>query len=368
MITEKAKKNADACRFCWMCRHLCPIGINTGNESHTPRAKGLMMSLVERGAPYTQEMAEVMYECCLCNACANDCATGYEPSEFIREARTLAVVNDLVPERVQRVIDSTIHEDNIFGMPHKDRFAPLKEHIQGLPEKAETVLYIGGTAAYKKPEIAIALIRILKKAGIDFTVIANESQSGAELGDLIGFVEEVRQVAYKTADSINATDAKNLVVLDPHDARMFKHEYSKWGCAPAMEIFTATYFVAGLIRTKKLVPQKVENITVTYQDPCRLARDIGETSPAREIMEAMGLNIKEMFLHGDMTKCCGSQLVNEHSPRLARLAAKNRCDDAARTGASILVTSCPGCLDMLGKEALESFEVADLFYLLEKQC
>ena len=23
MFSEKSKKHADACRFCWMCRHLC---------------------------------------------------------------------------------------------------------------------------------------------------------------------------------------------------------------------------------------------------------------------------------------------------------------------------------------------------------
>ena len=41
MFSEKSKKNADACRFCWMCRHLCPVQLVTGKETNTPRAKGL---------------------------------------------------------------------------------------------------------------------------------------------------------------------------------------------------------------------------------------------------------------------------------------------------------------------------------------
>ena len=41
MFSEKAKKNADACRFCYMCRHLCPVELVTGKENNTPRAKGL---------------------------------------------------------------------------------------------------------------------------------------------------------------------------------------------------------------------------------------------------------------------------------------------------------------------------------------
>ena len=41
MFSEKAKKHADACRFCYMCRHLCPIELVTGKENNTPRAKAL---------------------------------------------------------------------------------------------------------------------------------------------------------------------------------------------------------------------------------------------------------------------------------------------------------------------------------------
>ena len=47
MYSEKAKKHADACRFCYMCRHLCPIELVTGKENNTPRAKGLqVLSLI----------------------------------------------------------------------------------------------------------------------------------------------------------------------------------------------------------------------------------------------------------------------------------------------------------------------------------
>lgn len=49
MYSEKAKKHADACRFCYMCRHLCPIELVTGKENNTPRAKGLQVSMMERG-------------------------------------------------------------------------------------------------------------------------------------------------------------------------------------------------------------------------------------------------------------------------------------------------------------------------------
>ena len=49
MFSEKADKTVNACRFCWMCRHICPVGLATGKESNTPRAKALMISMTEKG-------------------------------------------------------------------------------------------------------------------------------------------------------------------------------------------------------------------------------------------------------------------------------------------------------------------------------
>ena len=48
LISEKNKKTIDACRFCWMCRHICPIGNVTGRERNNARARALSLSMVER--------------------------------------------------------------------------------------------------------------------------------------------------------------------------------------------------------------------------------------------------------------------------------------------------------------------------------
>ena len=60
-ITEKAKKIADSCRFCWMCRPVCPIGNATGQERNTARARSLGVSLVVRGATELKEIADNIY-------------------------------------------------------------------------------------------------------------------------------------------------------------------------------------------------------------------------------------------------------------------------------------------------------------------
>ena len=36
MISQKAMQHAEKCRFCWMCRHLCPIQHQTGKGIQIP--------------------------------------------------------------------------------------------------------------------------------------------------------------------------------------------------------------------------------------------------------------------------------------------------------------------------------------------
>ena len=79
MFSEKAKKNADACRFCYMCRHLCPVELVTGKENNTPRAKGLQVSMLERGMKMDKGCAVKRYECRLCGACTEHSETGCSP-------------------------------------------------------------------------------------------------------------------------------------------------------------------------------------------------------------------------------------------------------------------------------------------------
>ena len=46
-----------------------PIELVTGKENNTPRAKGLQVSMLERGMKMDKGCAVTMYECLLCGAC-----------------------------------------------------------------------------------------------------------------------------------------------------------------------------------------------------------------------------------------------------------------------------------------------------------
>jgi Fe-S oxidoreductase len=367
MYSEKAVTTIEACRFCPMCRHLCPIGLKTGNEGNTPRGKALLANYVIRGMEYTGEMASDMYECCLCYACAMGCETGFEPPLFIREARTQAVVDGLAPPHVQKVIDNIEATDNIFGLPHKEKFAALGDAVKGLPAKADVLLYIGSTAAYKTPEIPLAVLKLLKKAGISFTVLQEEPSSGTELGDLVGFVDDVRKVAEKCAQRINDTGAKEIVVLDANSARIFKQQYEEWGIRLSGTVVTATAYFAKLVAAGKLSPRKV-SLSATFQDDSTLTRELDETEPVRDILKALGVELKEMFLNRKQVKSGGTVLLNEYAPRLTQLAGEGRWADVLRAKVPVLLTATPDSYYVMTKTAPGGVEIKDVFVLLEQNC
>ena len=90
-ISDKAKNIIDNCRFCWMCRHVCPIGNATGQERNTARARALGCSMVVRKSEDVSTVIDNIYECALCGACTNNCVTGWDPKVFIQETKTSAI-------------------------------------------------------------------------------------------------------------------------------------------------------------------------------------------------------------------------------------------------------------------------------------
>ena len=157
-----------------------PVGVRIGNEEsqttvenctfryvglRCTSSKGLQVSMLERGMTMDKDCARTMYECLLCGACTNDCATGFDPLIFIREARTQANVLDLVPPGVQKVIDRVLETGNVYGAK-----VP-KVSFEGIPAAGETLVWLGATARYAVPETAEALFAILKKASVAFAAL-----------------------------------------------------------------------------------------------------------------------------------------------------------------------------------------------------
>lgn len=355
MISQNALHHAEKCRFCFMCRHLCPVQLQTGKEINTPRAKGLVLSMVSKGAEvFDKDMSQTMYECLLCDACVNDCVTGYQPPVYIREARTEAVVNDLAPAAVMELIENIEKSGNIYGAD-KPSFAQ---------EGSDVLVYVGEVAACKVPQMAQSLLLLLQKAGVSAKVLADEPASGAMLADLMGYVDEVAQQAKVCADAIHATGLKTVVVLDSYDAQIMKQEYAKFGCEINAQVVTATEYVAKLIADGKLQVKAETGVLAACHDDDRLARTFYEFAPIRAMAKAAGFALTEMFNKERLSKSCGSAVALAYMPAITVKVAAGRWNDLTRTEAKTMLTANPQAYLCLSQAIPTHYTLVDLYSAL----
>lgn len=350
-FTQKSQQHMDACRFCWMCRHICPIGNATGQERNTSRARALGLSLVARDAvDYSEDIVNNVYECALCGACVKECVTGWDPVMFTKEARLGAALDGKLPPYVLKMVNAVLETGNIYGAKPDETLAGK---IRGL-KKSDTLLFLGADARYKTPENAGEAIDLLLKLGASFTALENEPDSAYGLDFLVSATSETKAIAESCAKTLNGY--KQIVCYDPADAKMFRREYKEWGVEISAGILTFTEYLDIIIKDMKI---KKRDLVFTPQDSAILARDLEETEPVRRILSKIG-GVSEMLLNRRDTMLAGNLIMNEYMPLVMERVAADRWINAANVGAKILVTESPAEYVMLKKTQPAGSEVVTI--------
>ena len=356
-ISYNAKNITDNCRFCWMCRHVCPIGNATGHERNTARARALGISLVNREAMKLEEIMDNIYECATCGACVHDCTTGWDPVMFTKETRLQAALEGKLPTYIQEMVVNCLTVGNAYGKTATCETLVAK--IEAHAAATDTLLLLGADARYVACKQGKGAIEVLEKAGVAFTVLADEPATGAQLDFLIGAANETKEQMIACAKALGGY--KTVVVYDPTDAKAIKQTYKEYGVEVATNVVTYTSFVAGLVRDGKLAGKKSDK-TVTFQDPYQLARDLGETEDARAIISAFA-DLHELHLNREETVWAGNPLMAHYTPDTVKKVAARRIFNATSLGETAIVTACVGeywALKNVEQDAVAILSIEDL--------
>ncbi len=326
-ITEKAKKIADSCRFCWMCRHICPIGNATGQERNTARARSLGVSLVVRGATELKEIADNIYECTLCGACTNNCMTGWDPKVFVQEVKTEIVLNGEMPAYITSLLGKYQATGNVYG----------KEACKCLDElyntDSETLLFVGQDALYQSPESVKNAVAVLKKAGVNVS-LTKDQDSGNALWFLTGKTQETQNAAKACAEMLNGY--KTVVVYDPVDLKLMLHEYKEWGIEITAKLISFNEYLLSLIESGKIQVKKSAN-EYSLQDNYAYARELDDSETGRKLIEKVGV-VKDMLLIGKEANLAGQLIMTEYMPEVMTQVAKDRWKNAVNMECKTVVT------------------------------
>lgn len=368
----------DACTRCNRCETVCPA--YAAGEPLSPRELVLSLKAYQRrtsaperrwitrdgngkNGPGIEEAVprgECWY-CTTCIACAERCPVGINPAEMAREVRAALLEGGRrVPKSIRDVLNTIGKHGNPWEASSPRRFAWLKsleakDIARG--DSAELCYFVGSVASgdERNQDVARAMARVLTAAGVDFGVLGREEAYSGEdarrLGE-DGLFEAMLESNYETLKEFEVTD---LVTTSPHNLHTLSREYPalrerlKIDGAPSLSVRHHAELLANLLQEGRLrLSRRLEKVA-TYHDPCYLGRHTGIYDAPRQVLAAVpGLRLVEMGRNRKDSFCCGGGggrlwMESDAERRISGI----RVEEAARTGAGLIVTACPYCLSML---------------------
>lgn len=366
---------ATICAHCGYCRAVCPTYAGVGWESCSPRGRVQLTQWLLQGTPLTAEQMTRLFQCTMCGACTTVCPTRIDLREFWLQARAETVGRDLAPPGLGAARANVDNTGNVYGYPNDDR-AGWVEYMVDAPDDlyqrdtAEVVYFVGCSSSFspRVQRVAEAFVQVLGAAETDFTILGEgEVCCGFPL-KVAGQADAFQAVMAHNIAQVQAKGAQTLVFTCPACRLMFQEEYAAH--LPGIRMLHAVELLAELTAADAL-PLKPVDCTVTYHDPCDLARNGGVYEAPRQILAAIpGVELIEVHERRERGLCCGGggdlEMVD---PGLAQRVAESAVGKLAATGAQSIVTACPQCVRTLTRgteQAAPAVEVLDVVELLAR--
>jgi Fe-S oxidoreductase len=118
-----------------------------------------------------------------------------------------------------------------------------------------------------------------------------------------------------------------------------------YGKALPFRVLHVSEFLAENVNNGRIRLQPLRK-SLTFHDPCQISRRGGATQAPREVLAALGVELREMPPTGDMNWCCGGGggVVTIHrADPLRHKAFEIKMRQVDATGADLAVTSCANC-------------------------
>ena len=295
-LTWKDLLDSFACVDCGRCDDFCPA-----NRSGKPLSpKNLMLNLkkyllAEKKAllkgssddlpplmagTYT---ADEIWTCTSCGACMYVCPVMNEHvPKIIGLRQSLTLMESKFPEELNLFYKGMETNSNPWGIGSSTR----GEWAEGLDIKilrqdanVDILYWVGCAGAFddRAKKVSTAMVKILKKAGVNFGILGVEENCCGDQARRLGNEYMFQMLARQNVEIFKNYNIKKILVTCPHGYNIFKNEYPEyakklgiddWG----IEVIHHSEFIAELIEQGKLTIDPKIKASLTYHDPCYLGR------------------------------------------------------------------------------------------------
>jgi heterodisulfide reductase subunit D len=356
MYIENFREQIYNCGRCGYClggyiSHVCPSRFIAGFESATARGRMLIAkALLERKLDYSQDLASMLFTCFLCGACDIKCsqAANIKITEITKAMRQDSINAGVMLDKLIPVAKALTESHNIYNKPSTKRAALLSQ-LPERSEKADLLYFPGCVITFRYPQIAFNTLKILRSAEIKVALLGEEEWCCGNPFFFMGMSSETEKFAVHNVEKIKEKGVKTVLTSCAGCYRVLSQEYPKILGELPFKVVHVTQFLNKLIDEGSLKLKKLDVGKVTYHDPCEIGRYAGIYEEPRSVIQSIPhIELVEMEKNRENSWCCGGGgSVNIVHTHLALSVGELRIRHAEETGAKMLVTACPSCVQML---------------------
>lgn len=363
----------ESCVHCGMCAEACHFYQVTKDPQYTPvwKIEPLKQAYKREYGPFAlafralrlkpkvtalelERWQHLIYDACtLCGRCTLACPMGIDLASLIAQARHAMFAAGLVPHELWAVAERAAREGSPLGATPK----VFKERIEWQADendieipldkaRAEILCTISSIEIMKYPQSMVATARIMRHLGADWT-FRSDGYEATNFGMLSGNIDWQRKLSLKLIEAAVAAQAKVLILPEcGHAYSALRWEGANiYGRPLPFRVLHISEFLAEQVRAGKLRLRPFKK-SVTFHDPCQVSRRGGATGAPREVLTALGIDLREMQPSGNANWCCGGgggvvAIHRADALRYKTFELKMRQIEA--TEAEVPVTSCSNC-------------------------
>ena len=302
---------------------------------------------------------EVFWACTNCRACVDSCPVCIDHVDLISKVRRGLVLSEgKIPASAGAALRAIEATGNPFGCTESRTEWTRGIQVPILKEgaKVDVVYWVGCMSSYDRRswKIARSVAEVLNQAGVSWGILGDREHCTGDFARRLGEEAIFQRCAKRNIGVLRSVSFDTLLTSCPHCFNTLKNEYQQIGeisSTPNFKVLHHSEYLSELLESGilKVDPKERGTTQYTYHDPCFLGRYNDLYREPRQVLDmASDGQLTEMSKNTSNAFCCGAgggcfwfeAKGKEKIPVL-------RVRQAVETGASMISTACPFCLNML---------------------
>jgi len=322
------------CIECLCCVSVCPAVDVTAFAGPTAMRQEMRLVLDprDRGDRVPDAIRDGLFTCTSCQACWKICPKNIEiPGKAIEKLRAHANKRGLTLPRHREVAALIRETGRSIAHTSESFLEQVPDVIEpDGPVRATVGFFVGCMYNLRQQQSALDAMEVLKRNGVRVIIPKDQVCCGSPL-IRTGQLDYVDELMKKNIEVFRSRGIDTVLTMCAGCGTTLKNDY------PKDKPFRVIDINELLVQIGIEPPAKL-GIRATYHDPCHLLRGQGIRDQPRQLARQV-VDLMEM-----PAICCGSGGgVRAGNPEEAAALGKRRGDEIRKTGAELVVTSCPFC-------------------------